>query len=80
MNDTSRVEVVPSPRRLINSLRDLGYDSTSAVADLVDNSIEAKATEVFIEVHMEGRRSWIRIADNGKGMTRRVAGSNEVWH
>lgn len=69
MNDTSRVEVVPSPRRLINSLRDLGYDSTSAVADLVDNSIEAKATEVFIEVHMEGRRSWIRIADNGKGMT-----------
>jgi len=69
VNDTSRVEVIPSPRRLINSLRDLGYDSTSAAADLIDNSIEAKATEVSIEVHMEGRKSWIRIADNGEGMT-----------
>ena len=69
MNDSRRIKVIPSPRRLINSLRDLGYDSTSAVADLVDNSIDAKATKVAIDVRFEGRKSCIRVADNGTGMT-----------
>ena len=37
-------EVIPSARRLIQSLRDMGYDFAAAVADLVDNSIAAGAT------------------------------------
>lgn len=52
----------------MQSLRDLGYDLPSAIADLVDNSIAARATTVRIDVGFEGRDSWIRIADNGKGM------------
>lgn len=62
-------EVIPSARRLIKSLRDMGYDFTTAVADLVDNSIEAGASVVAIDVEFDGDDSWVRIADNGKGLT-----------
>lgn len=62
-------EVIPSARRLIKSLRDVGYNFTTAVADIVDNSIEAEATQIDIRVEFDGEDSWVRIADNGRGMT-----------
>ncbi|HXO43105.1 MAG TPA: ATP-binding protein, partial [Thermoanaerobaculia bacterium] len=62
------VAVVPSPRRLIGTLRDVGYNFVGAVADLVDNSIVANATKVDIHVRWDGPGSWLRIADNGTGM------------
>ena len=62
-------EVIPSARRLITSLRDMGYDFAAAVADLVDNSIEARATLVAIDIEFDGDDSWVRVADNGRGMT-----------
>lgn len=62
------IEVIPSAKRLIKSLRDMGYDFAQAVADVVDNSIEAGATLVAIDVEFDGDDSWVRIADNGKGM------------
>lgn len=61
-------ELIPSARRLITSLRDLGYDFAAAVADIVDNSIEARATKVAIDVRFDGDDSWVRITDNGEGM------------
>lgn len=63
------IEVIPSARRLIRSLRDMGYDFVQAVADVVDNSIEAGATLVAIDIEFDGDDSWLRIADNGRGMT-----------
>jgi hypothetical protein len=62
------IEVIPSARRLIKSLRDMGYDFAQAVADVVDNSVEAGATLVAIDIEFDGDDSWVRIADNGKGM------------
>src|SRR5688500_10565403 len=62
------IEVIPSAKRLMRSLRDMGYDFAQAVADVVDNSLEAKSTLVAIDVEFDGDDSWIRIADNGKGM------------
>lgn len=62
------IELIPSAKRLIKSLRDMGYDFAQAVADIVDNSIEAKATSVAIDIEFEGDDSWLRIADNGTGM------------
>lgn len=67
-----RSTVIPSAARLMTSLRDIGYDLPSAVADLVDNSIDAGASTVAIDVCRKGERSFIRIADNGRGMTERV--------
>src|SRR6266550_8733388 len=67
MSDRGYV-VIPGARRLITSLRDMGYDFAAAVADVVDNSIEAGASLVAIDVEFDGDDSWVRIADDGKGM------------
>jgi hypothetical protein len=63
------VEVIPSARRLVQSLRDLGYDFVHAMADLVDNSLAAKASRIAIDLKWDGPNSWVRIADNGTGMS-----------
>ena len=41
MAGTKTFEVAPSAARLTGSLRDIGYDFPTAVADLVDNSVAA---------------------------------------
>jgi hypothetical protein len=55
----------------MRSLRDVGYDFVHAVADLVDNSIAANASEIEIEMYFDGGDSWLRVADNGRGMSSR---------
>ena len=55
----------------MRSLRDMGYDAPSAVAELVDNSIDADATEIEITIRHAGEESWLRVVDNGSGMTAR---------
>ncbi len=69
-------EVIPSAARLVSSLRDVGYDFVHAVADLVDNSIAAKASRVDVVLRFDGPDSWVRIADNGNGMA--AAGVTEA--
>ncbi|MEX2149661.1 MAG: ATP-binding protein [Steroidobacteraceae bacterium] len=64
----STLEVIPSARRLIRSLRDVGYDFKHAVADLIDNSVAAGASSVAIDMRFDGKDSFLRIADNGVGM------------
>lgn len=63
------VEVIPGARRLIQSLRDMGYEFAAAVADLIDNSIEARANNVRVDVEWNGEDSYVMIADNGIGMS-----------
>jgi len=63
------VEVIPSAKRLIRSLRDMGYEFAAAVADLIDNSIEARANTVRLDVEWNGEDSYVMIADNGIGMS-----------
>jgi hypothetical protein len=65
----SRVTLLPSARRLMDSLREIGYDLPAALADLVDNSISANARRVDISFVFEGADSWILVADDGEGMT-----------
>lgn len=67
-NHVHSKQVIPSARRLIRSLRNMGYDFAAAVADLVDNSINANADEISIDVDFDGDHSKIRITDNGTGM------------
>jgi hypothetical protein len=61
-------EVIPSAKRLVRSLRDMGYDFAQAVADVVDNSVAAKAKRVSISIDFDGDDSIVRISDNGHGM------------
>ncbi len=66
---TTVVDISPSASRLTESLRDIGYDFNGAIADLVDNSIAAGATQVTITSGYAAEESWIRVCDNGSGMT-----------
>ena len=61
--------LAPSAARLTESLRDIGYDSQTAIADLVDNSIAAGATEISVDFEFEGLNSAVVVADNGRGMS-----------
>src|SRR5437773_11391873 len=58
--------------KFIQATRDSGYKSTaSAVSELVDNSIQAGATEVVISVMLSTEREKaieISVLDNGCGM------------
>lgn len=63
------LDITPSAARLTTSLRDIGYDFTTAIADLVDNCVTAGATDVDVEIVFKGRRSYVLVADNGTGMT-----------
>ncbi len=60
----------PNAGRLLNSLRSTNYDNYLAIADLVDNSGEAQASIIKIDVKTENKQVVFRIADNGTGMTR----------
>lgn len=60
--------VVPSAKRMVRSLRDMGYEFSTAIADLIDNSIEAKASTIRVSVEWKGASSYVLIADNGEGM------------
>lgn len=59
---------LPNPKNLIHSLRDIGYSLETAIADVIDNSISAGASEVRITISYEEQSSFIAILDNGKGM------------
>ena len=68
---TDSIEMIPSAHRLMESLRDIGYDLPAAVADLVDNSLDARADNVHVDVVHDRDGGCIRIADDGEGMTER---------
>ena len=59
----------PSAASLTASLRDLGYSLETAVADLIDNSISAEATEIDVFCDLSRSTPVLVIADNGRGMT-----------
>ena len=65
----STYSVEPSAARLTESLRDVGYDFPTAMADLVDNSIAAKAHEVLLRFRYDEDDSYVLVADDGNGMT-----------
>jgi hypothetical protein len=66
--------ISPSASRLATSLRDIGYDFSTAVADIVDNSIAAGASRIEISLEHDTPRLLIR--DDGAGMT--ANGLNEA--
>lgn len=58
----------PRAARLVESLRYLGYGNYHAIADLVDNSIDADASRIQILIHQRHGEIEIVVADNGIGM------------
>ena len=59
----------PDPARVMEGLRDTGYDFNTAIADIIDNSIAAHATIIDILMEMDPKGdAFVYIADNGCGM------------
>lgn len=59
----------PRAASLTASLRDLGYSLETAVADIIDNSISASATDIQIFCDLSRKDPVVVINDNGCGMT-----------
>lgn len=56
----------------VRAIRESGYVSmATALAELIDNSLQADATEIEIRIQRDDPQSlpWVRVEDNGKGMT-----------
>ncbi len=68
-NTESEIICPPDPERIVEGLRDTGYNFNTAVADIIDNSIAAQATQVDIRINMDPEGDiTVFIADNGIGM------------
>lgn len=71
MNEYIRAEIAkPNPKSTINSYRSFGYNLSTAIADIIDNSISAIANEIRLEYKWSGQDSFISIFDNGIGMNK----------
>ena len=60
--------VRPEPESFLQSARAFGYSVETAIADLIDNSITAKASEIKITYGIDRYSSFVRVEDNWKGM------------
>lgn len=66
-----RIPNPPTASALMATARSFGnYDLAAALADLIDNSIQAKADKIYIEFVPEENDVTVRIRDNGIGMNR----------
>lgn len=66
----SSEETPPKAGAMINTFRAFGYNLQTAIADIIDNSISAKAENVWVEYSWNGADSWVSILDDGRGMSR----------
>lgn len=59
----------PDPERVMEGLRDTGYNFNTAMADIIDNSIAADANRVDITVDLNPKGELtVYVADDGAGM------------
>ena len=60
----------PDAINIMNAASAMGnYNLANSLADLIDNSITAEATQIYINASFNGINSEIRIIDNGIGMS-----------
>ena len=58
----------PDAGRLITALRQIGYSLDQAIADLIDNSVNANAHTVLIRLLHDGDRVYsLAVVDDGQG-------------
>jgi len=66
-------ENTPNASKLMESLRYSGYDNNIAISDLIDNSLDANATNINVEINLDNKReSYIVIVDDGVGMDEQI--------
>ncbi len=63
------IQTQPAATPVIHALRNIGYKAQTAIADIVDNSIDARATTINLQFEYEDGDGYILIKDNGVGMS-----------
>jgi len=64
----NEIDATPRASSLIESLRSFGYSPATSIADLIDNSISAHASQIDVQFHWHGGASWMTLTDDGDGM------------
>ena len=59
----------PQASAMIEALRGLGYNTATALADIIDNSISADANRIDLLFNWDGQKSRVIVWDNGNGMS-----------
>ena len=63
-------EAIPNAKSMIESFRSIGYSLPTAIADIIDNSIAAKAKNIWIDFQWAGPETSLVVTDDGKGMSK----------
>lgn len=66
----STINLIPDAHLLLSSLRSVGYKAETAIADILDNCISARASKIVIDFIWADDKSKIIITDNGLGMSK----------
>jgi hypothetical protein len=61
------IDTPPNAANFVESLRKYGYDFSSSLADILDNSISADCSN--IDIIFLPNKNWLTIKDDGKGMS-----------
>lgn len=70
MQPNQTIDLNPSAAMIIQSLRSVGYTLETAIADIIDNAITAKANHISIDYRWcENGDSYVIISDDGHGMS-----------
>ncbi len=68
---SSSVFLPPDAGNMINAMRALGYSFKTALADIIDNSISAGASQIeIITPSSAAEKQYLAVLDNGCGMTK----------
>lgn len=62
------VRQIPPANALINGIRAIGYNFSTSVADIIDNSIDAKAKNIDVFSDPIAENPYFCILDDGIGM------------
>lgn len=62
----------PHAAAMIESMRSFGYTPETAIADLIDNSLFADASDVWLDFCWNNGEAYVTILDNGCGMNEEI--------
>lgn len=61
---------IPTADVLMTSMRSMGYSFEAAIADVLDNSVSAKAHNIIIRFPIDPNECYVAICDDGIGMSK----------
>lgn len=67
---SNEIQLIPPAKSLLQGLRCIGYSFSTALADIIDNSISANASNIYIWADPENDNPYLAIIDDGCGMTK----------